>query len=295
MRNLHKPLINFRMPHELGVFGAERTHDIHTGIDLYCDEFDYVFAIDHGKVIEVNYFTGPECNTPWWHTTYCIVIEHKDLNSFVLYGEVIPFVREGDTINKGQIIGQVTKVLRKDKGLPSCMLHLEQYIDHYQPGEHADWPYPRKENTNPNLIDPMNLITKSLVSEFLSTQKFSEDQIDIFRILGKIYDSYPYSFSPPKNFEYPNQEFISWSSKSLTLNVHIFFESNFFLEVIGKQSNAKIFDKNISTQNNHDIKFLFNCIHEISRENNTIEEYEIYKADKLKREDNVKKEWNIFL
>jgi len=45
-----KPLNNYILPvdNSQGLFGAIRKHDIHTGIDLYCEKHDIVYAIEDG-------------------------------------------------------------------------------------------------------------------------------------------------------------------------------------------------------------------------------------------------------
>jgi hypothetical protein len=45
----------------------------------------------------------------------------------VVYGEIIPAVQHGAMVRAGDLIGHVTTVLRKDKGRPMAMLHLEMH------------------------------------------------------------------------------------------------------------------------------------------------------------------------
>jgi murein DD-endopeptidase MepM/ murein hydrolase activator NlpD len=52
------PLKRYKTPHAGGVFGAVRKYDIHTGIDLYCELEDPVYAIEDGVVVNVCHFTG---------------------------------------------------------------------------------------------------------------------------------------------------------------------------------------------------------------------------------------------
>lgn len=54
------PLKRYKPPHAGGVFGAVRKYDIHTGIDLYCESGDHVYAIEDGIVVNVCHFTGPK-------------------------------------------------------------------------------------------------------------------------------------------------------------------------------------------------------------------------------------------
>lgn len=123
------PLSNFSFdipisPHP-GSFGVTRKHDVHTGVDLYCQAGSEVFAIESGVVEKVINFTGPEAGSPWWNKTSAIII--KGSLGWVLYGEVSTSLIEGDMVQEGDVIGNVETVLKKDKGTPMSMLHIELY------------------------------------------------------------------------------------------------------------------------------------------------------------------------
>lgn len=112
----------------LGAFGAVRKNHIHEGVDLYCEEGDAVFSMFRGTVVNILPFTGTIAGSPWWNNTYCVLVDHGD---FVLnYGEIIPArnIKIGDFVESGAVIGFVEKVLKKDKGRPTSMLHLEKYV-----------------------------------------------------------------------------------------------------------------------------------------------------------------------
>ena len=113
-----------------GAFGAVRTHDIHTGVDLYCSEGDLVYAMEPGLVVGVCDFTGVAAGSPWWNDTQAILIEGAD--GVTLYGEVDALVSPGDLVYAGQLIAFVKRVLVKDKGRPMDMLHLERYEPGYR-------------------------------------------------------------------------------------------------------------------------------------------------------------------
>lgn len=125
-----KPLLIYTNPHSGGVFGAVRKHDIHTGIDLYCREYSEVFAIEDGVVVNICDFTGEKADSPWWENTQAVLIEGE--SGVILYGEVSTNLNIGDIIKEGQMIGNVLRVLKKDKGLPTTMLHLELYKPGYR-------------------------------------------------------------------------------------------------------------------------------------------------------------------
>ena len=111
-----------------GGFGYIRKYDIHTGIDLYCSENDEVYAMEDGNIINIEKFTGAWADSPWWNDTEAILIESK--SGVILYGEieVDDNIRNKKTVSKGELLGRIKPVLKKDKGIvPVNMLHLELY------------------------------------------------------------------------------------------------------------------------------------------------------------------------
>ena len=114
------------MPHP-GSFAKERKNHIHEGVDLYCEKGDEVFAIEDGIIVKIKPFTGTLIDSPWWNDTWCVMVEGK--SGVFNYGEIIPQenLKEGMFIKEGDIIGTIETVLKKDKGRPMNMLHLELY------------------------------------------------------------------------------------------------------------------------------------------------------------------------
>ncbi|KKN65709.1 hypothetical protein LCGC14_0478480 [marine sediment metagenome] len=118
-----------------GSFGTVRKHDIHTGVDLYCEEGTKVFAVEEGTVVVVENFTGPNADdpSPWWNDTEALLVEGK--TGVVLYGEIevglhrgfMGYICKGSRVKEGQLLGVTKPVLKKDKGEPMCMLHFELY------------------------------------------------------------------------------------------------------------------------------------------------------------------------
>lgn len=121
------PLSNFRIPNDEGTFGAVRKHDIHTGIDLYCKPGTRVFAIEDGVIVSIEDFTGQNAGSPWWNDTKAVLVEGK--HGVICYGEIEPTLGlyVGYNLKEGMIVGRVLKVLKKNKGKPMSMLHLELY------------------------------------------------------------------------------------------------------------------------------------------------------------------------
>ena len=155
------PKYSVPLPPHAGSFGAARKYDRHTGVDLYCDDGQNVSTIADGTVVGIGQFTGKAVNSEWWEDTWYVMIEHQ--NIVILYGElykpILPHIRHGEKIRGNRGIGRVKRVLRKDKGLPMAMLHVEAYELGYR-GEPCYWdlelPQPRY------LIDP-TIVLQELV------------------------------------------------------------------------------------------------------------------------------------
>lgn len=113
-----------------GRFGFKRKHDIHTGFDIYCNDGEPVYSIQNGIVVNICHFTGEKAKLPWWEDTEAILIESEV--GTILYGEVYKTnLKIGDKVKEGQKISTVKRVLKKDKGLPTTMLHIELYKHGY--------------------------------------------------------------------------------------------------------------------------------------------------------------------
>lgn len=108
-----------------GRFGAIRKHDIHTGFDFYCPIGTEIPALESGVVVAIESFTGEKAGSPWWHETQAVLVEGP--SGVILYGEILPKVKVGQEIRAKEIIGTVLQVLKRDKGKPLAMLHLEWY------------------------------------------------------------------------------------------------------------------------------------------------------------------------
>jgi murein DD-endopeptidase MepM/ murein hydrolase activator NlpD len=141
-----------------GAFGVVRKHHIHEGVDLYCPSGTEVRAVEDGVVVAVLPFTGGKAGLPWWLDTDAVLVEGA--SGVVLYGEVVPAVKVGESLAVGDLVGWVARVLRNDKGRPTSMLHLELHV----PGTrtlvewYADKPRP------PSLCDPTLMLQSSIGS-----------------------------------------------------------------------------------------------------------------------------------
>lgn len=118
-----------------GAFGVRRKHHTHEGVDLYAPHGTPVYAVEPGLVVRVAPFTGPLARLPWWLDTSAVWVEGA--SGVVLYGEIEPVVSEGRVVAPGELIGHVSRVLAKDKGRPTSMLHLELHVA--QSREAPEW------------------------------------------------------------------------------------------------------------------------------------------------------------
>ena len=141
-----------------GSFGSCRKHDIHTGVDLYCPEGESVWAVEPGKILKVEQFTGARAESPWWEDTWAVFVEGE--SGIVVYGELSYPVPQGagSFVSGGALVGWVQRVLKEDKGRPTSMLHLELYS---KGGECPVW-WHHDENQPKNLLDPTKLLRESM-------------------------------------------------------------------------------------------------------------------------------------
>lgn len=144
-----------------GLFGATRKHDIHTGVDFYCQEGEEVKCLYDGTVVDIFQFTGCAVGSPWWNDTQAVVVENLTTGLTFVYGELSPAVRVGEYVNAGQVLGHVLPVLKEDKGLtPTAMLHLEVWRNEgYLKNYTWDLNTPKPDG----LIDPIQVLSGWLV------------------------------------------------------------------------------------------------------------------------------------
>lgn len=116
-----------------GAFGTQRKYENHTGIDLYTNNLEPVFAVEDGIVVGSGPFTGKLTNSTWWNDTDYLLVE--GITGVVCYGEIsiAKNVGVGTIISACNHIGYVVRVLKDGKERPdivghsTSMLHLELY------------------------------------------------------------------------------------------------------------------------------------------------------------------------
>lgn len=143
-------------PHP-GGFGVKRKFHIHEGVDLYCSENTPIIAMEDGIILDIFPFTGKFSGSPWWEETHCVMISGK--SNVINYGEIRPVnsLHPGMKISKRSIIGYVKKVLKKDKGKPMSMLHLELYERGVK--EPVEWKIGQRKPDF--LLDPTSMLKKA--------------------------------------------------------------------------------------------------------------------------------------
>ena len=174
----HFPLKKYRgipINNHPGAFGFRRKRCHHSGVDLYTDEGADIFAVEAGKVVGIEHFTGPQDSTPWYENTEAILIEGK--TGVVCYGEMIPRgynptsfasamnrIAVGDWVKKGGYIGRVTPVIPVGReqaypGWSRSMLHLELYKHGTHECSHR---WHLDAEMHPYLIDPTPFLREAL-------------------------------------------------------------------------------------------------------------------------------------
>lgn len=157
---MHKPVvITHSIPRsgEPGAFGAVRKHDIHTGIDLYCQDNAEVRVIEEGRIVAIEAFTGSHADSPWWNDTWAVLVEGS--SGVICYGEIRVYksYEVGMQMYPGDCIGHVIPVLKQDKGVtPTTMLHFEVY----RPGTMKTVWWHHGEPQPESLLDPTELVRK---------------------------------------------------------------------------------------------------------------------------------------
>lgn len=173
----HPPLIpmpDIPMCLHYGTFLVKRRFDVHTGVDLYAPVGADVYAIEDSDVVSIRAFTGTEAECPHWNETWCVDLE--GYSGIFSYGEIKadPNLKVGDQVKKGQIIGQVLQVLKKDKGKAMSMLHfaIHSHGWKYLVKDQGD---PKQEHFFDMQLDPTLLLMQLKAKADLMTVHYKLD------------------------------------------------------------------------------------------------------------------------
>ena len=161
-----------------GAFGNIRKRGgRHCGVDLYCEKGSVVFAVESGKVVDVEQFTGKAVASPWWQDTWAVKV--LGASGVVCYGEIEPFsnIKVGTNIFKGNDIGKVIPVLPDDKlrpdipGHSTSMLHFQLY-NHDMIHKDEDWASDQ-DSPPTGVLDPTPLLIEAVEFYGLAVNKLT--------------------------------------------------------------------------------------------------------------------------
>lgn len=144
--------------YHFGAFGTIRRFDRHRGIDLYAPVGVPVRAVQKGIIKDIRPWTGTHADCDWWNDTDAIYVEGED--GLVIYGEiqVNSELKVGDEVKAGDLLGLVLQVLKKDKGRPTSMLHLELRKPGFYRNIDKEW----NQDLPEGLLDPTPFLIRSM-------------------------------------------------------------------------------------------------------------------------------------
>lgn len=157
-----KKHFNVPVGNHYGSFGVKRKYCYHCGVDLYTEENTPVFAIEDGIVVEEKWFTGSLAGSDWWLPTRCISIEGD--SGVIVYGEIqeLSHIQIGNSINMGEHLGNVKRVLKHDKGKPMSMLHIQLLKHGITDDDIPSWKYDVEKPKG--LLDPTQMLIQCKLS-----------------------------------------------------------------------------------------------------------------------------------
>lgn len=153
--------IGFPSEKHPGCFGFKRKHHYHEGIDFYVPLGHRIYSGWDGQIVSVFQLTGAAVGSDWWEDSWACMIQSDSY--YWMLGELsfeTIIVHPGENIRKGQFIGCVGKVLKKDKGRPQTMLHLQCHTLNSQQDDWAALWSDYKQKPN-GLIDPTVCLMQS--------------------------------------------------------------------------------------------------------------------------------------
>lgn len=125
--------------HGCGYFGAPRGNHKHEGVDLMATPGTYVYAPFKGKITKNGY-----CYPDTSEYRY-IELTGDNLVCRILYAELDPAFKVGDSVPEGQFLGVAQDI---EKRYPKITPHV--HVELYKPSDHS--------RSNP--IDPTEFLKK---------------------------------------------------------------------------------------------------------------------------------------
>jgi hypothetical protein len=171
-----RPLPGQMGPAHPGAFGVPRHQHVHTGVDLYAPLGCPVHAMEDGKILSIAPFTGPSIKMDWWNDTQAVYIDGE--HGVFCYGEIqpLPTMQIGKRVKAGDVIGYVLSVLKKYKGRPMSMLHVELY-DHGYTDVWGEWKIGAPKPTH--LHDPTFCLAS--IGKTINKDPYL-DSVDLYRV-----------------------------------------------------------------------------------------------------------------
>lgn len=136
-------------------FGFSQKDGKHqSGVDLYGEEGQEVFAIEESDVVDIFLSTGTNAGSSWFNNTYTILLEGN--SGVINYSGILvdPSVKFGKSVKEGQVIGKIKKIM--SIAIPTLHIAL------YQNGTQEPIIWNRGETKPVDLLDPSDMLRYEL-------------------------------------------------------------------------------------------------------------------------------------
>lgn len=130
-------------------FGIKYFEGYHRGVDIGCPEGTPVYSSSTGEIVICGQFNGYGSLNPstMGGAMFIKSVDNNGLIYFFHYGHIVPFVKEGQKINEGDLIAMVADFKNGNDKLPH--LHFGKLISNIVPPN--NWGYGKDLG---NFVDP---------------------------------------------------------------------------------------------------------------------------------------------